>query len=130
MCGHRTGAPNIRKMSECLNSRFGTPLLPQCDVADAAEAGDGGIRSEDGRSCLCRILSAGPPAEVGGGVRLPAWTNGVLNVSVAASITPNQTHDLRLAPRRNGFSVIGTFEGEFSNVTRSYTGKGVVRYVW
>ena len=23
-----------------------------------------------------------------------------------------------------------TFEGEFSNVTRSYAGKGVVRYAW
>jgi hypothetical protein len=23
-----------------------------------------------------------------------------------------------------------TFEGEFSNVTRSYAGKGVVRYNW
>jgi hypothetical protein len=30
----------------------------------------------------------------------------------------------------NGFSVAGTFEGEFSNVTRSYGGKGVVRYAW
>nr|WP_312015633.1 autotransporter domain-containing protein [Bradyrhizobium liaoningense] len=30
----------------------------------------------------------------------------------------------------NGWSAIGTFEGEFSNVTRSYAGKGVVRYAW
>ena len=30
----------------------------------------------------------------------------------------------------NGFSVAGTFEGEFSNVTTSYAGKGVVRYSW
>jgi autotransporter-associated beta strand protein len=30
----------------------------------------------------------------------------------------------------NGFSVAGTFEGEFSDVTRSYAGKGVVRYAW
>jgi uncharacterized protein with beta-barrel porin domain len=30
----------------------------------------------------------------------------------------------------NGWSVAGTFEGEFSNVTRSYAGKGVVRYAW
>jgi hypothetical protein len=30
----------------------------------------------------------------------------------------------------NGWSVGGTFEGEFSNVTRSYAGKGVVRYAW
>jgi len=30
----------------------------------------------------------------------------------------------------NGWSASTTFEGEFSNVTRSYAGKGVVRYAW
>ncbi|OKO70747.1 hypothetical protein AC629_40005 [Bradyrhizobium sp. NAS80.1] len=30
----------------------------------------------------------------------------------------------------NGWSAAGTFEGEFSNVTRSYAGKGVVHYAW
>jgi autotransporter-associated beta strand protein len=30
----------------------------------------------------------------------------------------------------NGFSLAATFEGEFSGVTTSYAGKGVVRYVW
>lgn len=30
----------------------------------------------------------------------------------------------------NGFSLAGTFEGEFSNVTRSYAGKGVAKYSW
>ena len=30
----------------------------------------------------------------------------------------------------NGFSVAATFEGEFSNVTESYAGKGIVRYQW
>jgi uncharacterized protein with beta-barrel porin domain len=30
----------------------------------------------------------------------------------------------------NGFSLAGTFEGEFSNVTNSYAGKGVARYAW
>jgi autotransporter-associated beta strand protein len=30
----------------------------------------------------------------------------------------------------NGWSAAGTFEGEFSEVTRSYAGKGVVRYAW
>jgi autotransporter-associated beta strand protein len=29
-----------------------------------------------------------------------------------------------------GFSLAGTFEGEFSAVTRSYAGKGVLRYAW
>jgi uncharacterized protein with beta-barrel porin domain len=30
----------------------------------------------------------------------------------------------------NGWSAATTFEGEFSGVTQSYAGKGVVRYVW
>jgi uncharacterized protein with beta-barrel porin domain len=30
----------------------------------------------------------------------------------------------------NGFSLAATFEGEFSEVTSSYAGKGVVRYTW
>jgi uncharacterized protein with beta-barrel porin domain len=30
----------------------------------------------------------------------------------------------------NGWSTAVTFEGEFSDVTRSYAGKGVVRYAW
>jgi len=30
----------------------------------------------------------------------------------------------------NGWSAAGTFEGEFSSATRSYAGKGVVRYSW
>ena len=30
----------------------------------------------------------------------------------------------------NGWSASGTFEGEFSDVTRSYAGKGIVRYNW
>jgi autotransporter-associated beta strand protein len=30
----------------------------------------------------------------------------------------------------NGFSVAGTFEGEFSDTVRSYAGKGTLRYSW
>jgi uncharacterized protein with beta-barrel porin domain len=30
----------------------------------------------------------------------------------------------------SGWSIAGTFEGEFANVTASYAGKGVVRYQW
>ena len=31
---------------------------------------------------------------------------------------------------RNGFSVSGTFEGEFGSNVASYAGRGVVRYQW
>ena len=47
-----------------------------------------------------------------------------------------QAHDAALTTAsaelkwRNGWSAAATFEGEFSDVTRSYAGKGVVRYAW
>ncbi|MGY8666835.1 autotransporter domain-containing protein [Bradyrhizobium sp. UFLA05-109] len=47
-----------------------------------------------------------------------------------------QAHDSALTTAsvemkwRTGWSAIATFEGEFSNVTSSYAGKGVVRYAW
>ncbi len=31
---------------------------------------------------------------------------------------------------RNGWAIAATFDGEFSDTTRSYAGKGVVRYAW
>jgi uncharacterized protein with beta-barrel porin domain len=47
-----------------------------------------------------------------------------------------QAHDSALTTAsaevkwRNGWSAAATFEGEFSSVTNSYAGKGVVRYAW
>jgi autotransporter-associated beta strand protein len=47
-----------------------------------------------------------------------------------------QAHDAALTTASaevkwlNGWSTAATFEGEFSDVTRSYAGKGVVRYSW
>jgi autotransporter-associated beta strand protein len=47
-----------------------------------------------------------------------------------------QAHDAALVTASaekkwlNGWSAAATFEGEFSNVTTSYAGKGVVRYSW
>ncbi|MBN8987084.1 MAG: hypothetical protein J0H42_02470 [Rhizobiales bacterium] len=31
---------------------------------------------------------------------------------------------------QNGWSAAATFEGEFSDITRAYAGKGVVRCTW
>jgi len=48
----------------------------------------------------------------------------------------SQPHDLALATAaaelkwRSGFSLAATFEGEFSDRSRSYAGKGVARYSW
>jgi uncharacterized protein with beta-barrel porin domain len=51
--------------------------------------------------------------------------NGAAQASDSALVTAS-------AEKRwlNGWSAAATFEGEFSNVTRSYAGKGVLRYAW
>lgn len=51
--------------------------------------------------------------------------NGAAQASDSALVTAS-------AEKRwlNGWSAAATFEGEFSDVTRSYAGKGIVRYSW
>ena len=51
--------------------------------------------------------------------------NGAARASEAALVTGSA--EMKWI---NGWSAAATFEGEFSNVTRSYAGKGVVRYAW
>ena len=51
--------------------------------------------------------------------------NGARQASDSALVTASAE-----AKWMNGWSATATFEGEFSQVTRSYAGKGVVRYEW
>jgi uncharacterized protein with beta-barrel porin domain len=51
--------------------------------------------------------------------------NGARQASDAALVTASAEKKWL-----NGWSAAGTFEGEFSSVTNSYAGKGVVRYSW
>jgi autotransporter-associated beta strand protein len=51
--------------------------------------------------------------------------NGAAQASDSALVTASA--EMRWL---NGFSVAATFEGEFSDVTESYAGKGVVSYAW
>lgn len=51
--------------------------------------------------------------------------NGAAQASDSALVTASAE-----AKWLNGWSAAATFEGEFSAVTRSYAGKGVVRYSW
>jgi outer membrane autotransporter protein len=53
----------------------------------------------------------------------------VVNGAAQASDSALTTASLEMK-WRNGWSAAATFEGEFSNVTSSYAGKGVVRYMW
>ncbi len=56
-------------------------------------------------------------------------TSFVVNGAAQASDSALTTASLEMN-WRNGWSAAATFEGEFSNVTSSYAGKGVVRYQW
>jgi hypothetical protein len=42
----------------------------------------------------------------------------------------NQANNWSNTALPNDTAIFTTFEGEFSNVTHSYAGKGVVRYAW
>jgi uncharacterized protein with beta-barrel porin domain len=51
--------------------------------------------------------------------------NGAAQAAESALVTASVEKNWR-----NGWSAAATFEGEFSSVTSSYAGKGVVRYAW
>jgi uncharacterized protein with beta-barrel porin domain len=51
--------------------------------------------------------------------------NGAAQASDSALVTASA--EIKWA---SGWSTAATFEGEFSDVTESYAGKGVVRYAW
>jgi uncharacterized protein with beta-barrel porin domain len=70
-----------------------------------------------------------PDRSIGATFQAPPGASFVVNGAA-------QAHDSALTTAsaeikwRNGFSLAATFEGEFSSVTSSYAGKGVVRYAW
>jgi hypothetical protein len=92
---------------------------PQC--ADDCEAGnDRPLGQRAGQIRRTEIV-----ANEGAGleqVRAPAAAIGDAEIGAAASAETKKWN--------NGWSAAATFEGEFSHVTESYAGKGVVRYAW
>ena len=63
----------------------------------------------------------------GGGTSFGVANNGTGRSEAADSALVTASAETKWV---NGWSTAATFEGEFSNVTRSYAGKGVVRYAW
>ena len=61
-----------------------------CSMPLRAGTGEFRVRSKVSAQASCGS-SARDWAEAGGGVRLPAWNNGAVTVSVTTSITSNQT---------------------------------------
>ena len=95
--------------------------------SDKAFATEGGILTLRGRAAWAhdfntdRTLAATFQALPGASFVV----NGAAPAADAALVTASAEFK-----RMNGWSTAATFEGEFSNVTRSYAGKAVVRYQW
>jgi uncharacterized protein with beta-barrel porin domain len=70
-----------------------------------------------------------PDRSIGATFQTLPGASFVVNGAVQASESALTTASVEMK-WLNGWSAAATFEGEFSKVTSSYAGKGVVRYVW
>jgi len=95
--------------------------------ADKAFAAAGGVMTVRGRVAWAHDYN--PDRTVGAVFQTLPGTAFVVNGAAQARDSALTTASVQIN-WMNGWSASATFEGEFSNVTRSYAGKGVVRYAW
>ncbi|WP_431206064.1 autotransporter outer membrane beta-barrel domain-containing protein [Bradyrhizobium betae] len=95
--------------------------------ADRSFAAAGGLMTLRGR--LAWAHDYNPDRTVGAVFQTLPGTAFVVNGAAQARDSALTTASVQMN-WMNGWSAAATFEGEFSNVTRSYAGKGVVRYAW
>jgi outer membrane autotransporter protein len=70
-----------------------------------------------------------PDRSIGATFQALPGSSFVVNGAAQASDSVLTTASIEMK-WKNGWSTAATFEGEFSDVTSSYAGKGVVRYTW
>jgi uncharacterized protein with beta-barrel porin domain len=95
--------------------------------ADRAFAAAGGVVTLRGRVAWAHDFN--PDRSVGAVFQTLPGSAFVVNGAAQARDSALTTASVQMN-WMNGWSASATFEGEFSNVTRSYAGKGVVRYAW
>ncbi|WOH83954.1 autotransporter domain-containing protein [Bradyrhizobium sp. BEA-2-5] len=95
--------------------------------SDKSFAVDGGIFTLRGRVAWAHDFN--PDRAVGAVFQTLPGAAFVVNGAAQASDSALTTASLEMK-WRSGWSAAATFEGEFSNVTQSYAGKGVMRYTW
>ncbi|MET3910821.1 uncharacterized protein with beta-barrel porin domain [Bradyrhizobium sp. S3.3.6] len=95
--------------------------------ADRSFATAGGVLTLRGRAAWAHDFS--PDRTVGAVFQTLPGSAFVVNGAALARDSALTTASVQMY-WMNGWSASTTFEGEFSNVTRSYAGKGVVRYTW
>ncbi|MBR0786108.1 autotransporter domain-containing protein [Bradyrhizobium iriomotense] len=95
--------------------------------ADRSFAAAGGLMTLRGRLAWAHDFN--PDRTVGAVFQTLPGSAFVVNGAAQARDSALTTASVQMN-WMNGWSASATFEGEFSNVTRSYAGKGVVRYAW
>nr|WP_249803359.1 autotransporter domain-containing protein [Bradyrhizobium sp. 21] len=95
--------------------------------ADKSFAAAGGLMTLRGRVAWAHDYN--PDRSVGAVFQTLPGSAFVVNGAAQARDSALTTASVQMS-WMNGWSASATFEGEFSNVTRSYAGKGVVRYAW
>ncbi|MEH2490517.1 autotransporter outer membrane beta-barrel domain-containing protein [Bradyrhizobium sp. AZCC 2230] len=95
--------------------------------ADRSFAAAGGVVTLRGRAAWAHDFN--PDRTVGAVFQTLPGSAFVVNGAAQARDSALTTASVQMN-WMNGWSAALTFEGEFSNVTRSYAGKGVVRYAW
>lgn len=95
--------------------------------ADRSFAAAGGVLTLRGRAAWAHDFN--PDRTVGAVFQTLPGSAFVVNGAALARDSALTTASVQMN-WLNGWSASATFEGEFSNVTRSYAGKGVVRYSW
>ncbi len=95
---------------------------------DKSYALDGAVLTLRGRAAWAHDFN--PDRAIGGDI--PVAARRIVHRERRSSSHPDSALTTASAEVRwmNGWSVAATFEGEFSDVTRSYAGKGVLRYNW
>ncbi|RZN07757.1 autotransporter domain-containing protein [Bradyrhizobium genosp. SA-3] len=95
--------------------------------ADKSFAAAGGLMTLRGRVAWAHDYN--PDRTIGAMFQTLPGTAFVVNGAAQARDSALTTASVQMN-WMNGWSASATFEGEFSNVTRSYAGKGIVRYAW
>ncbi|UWU68841.1 autotransporter domain-containing protein [Bradyrhizobium sp. NC92] len=95
--------------------------------ADRSFAAAGGLMTLRGR--LAWAHDYNPDRTVGAVFQTLPGSAFVVNGAAQARDSALTTASVQMN-WMNGWSASATFEGEFSNLTRSYAGKGLVRYAW
>ncbi|WP_441241973.1 autotransporter outer membrane beta-barrel domain-containing protein [Tardiphaga sp. 768_D3_N2_1] len=107
-----------------------TVMAPRTELglrADKAFALDGALLTLRGRAAWAHDFNTDRAASAT--FQALPGASFVVNGAAAARDAALTTASAELT-WGNGFSLAATFEGEFSETTRSYAGKGVARYAW